>query len=171
MKLFLLLTSLVLCHACTTSRTQATLDPAEMQTVATETLRTFVDSWNRAAAGDSVAYPLYGTLYWPDAELVDPSGQVWDGQLAIVNMHVDLWRTAFKASQVTGSVRRVRALGPRVMIADFDFTLTLSGPPPPGAGPGGPVKAHLKHVMEKRGADWKVVAAQNTFYSDAPTGR
>jgi hypothetical protein len=33
--------------------------------------------------------------------------------------------------------------------------------------PNGVVKAHLKHVMEKRGGTWKVVSAQNTFYTDS----
>jgi len=145
------------------------IDQGQMQTLADKALKTFVDSWNRAAAGDSLAPQSYGTLYWPDAELVDPTGRIWDGQAAIVQMHVDLWKTAFKGSTVTGSIRRVRALTPTLMIADFDFILTLSGQPPPGAVTVGPVKAHLKHVMQRRGDEWKVVAAQNTFYSDAPT--
>lgn len=168
MKSLFPLTALLLCYACTPNPTQAALGQAEMQTVATDALQTFVDSWNRAAAGDSSAYAQYGTLYWPDAELVDPSGRVWDTQPAIVAMHADLWTSAFKDSRVAGSVRRVRALGATVMIADFDFSLTLSSLPPPGAGPAGPVHAHLKHVMEQRGADWRVVSAQNTFYSEAP---
>lgn len=147
------------------------ISESQMQAVANDALRIFVDSWNDAAIGDSVAYHQYGTLYWPDAELVDPSGQVWDGQLAIIQMHVDLWRGPFKNSHVNGSVRRVRALSPTVMIADFDFTLILSGPPLPGVAQTGPVKAHLKHIMVKRGGEWKVVAAQNTFYSAPPSAR
>jgi len=160
---------LLILIACRIAKPPATIDQEQMQAVTDDALNTFVNSWNRAAIGDTLAPETYGTLYWPDAELVDPSRRIWDGQAAIVQMHADLWRTAFKTSQVTGSIRRVRALSPTLMIADFDFTLTVSGQPPPGAATAGPVKAHLKHVMQKRGDEWKVVAAQNTFYSDAPT--
>ena len=160
---------LLLLSACGSEKTPASLDQAQMRAVADDALKTFVDSWNRAAAGDSLAPRSYGTLYWPDAELVDPTGRIWDGQAAIVQMHVDLWKTAFKASNVTGSIRRGRALTPTLLIADFDFILNLSGQPPAGAATATLVKAHLKHVMQKQGDEWVVVAAQNTFYSDAPT--
>jgi hypothetical protein len=54
------------------------------------------------------------------------------------------------------------------MIADFDLDLALFKQAPSGSKQAnGVVKAHLKHVMEKRGGVWKVVAAQNTFYSNA----
>jgi hypothetical protein len=57
------------------------------------------------------------------------------------------------------------------MIADFDLDLALFKQTSSGSKEAnGVVKAHLKHVMEKRGGVWKVVAAQNTFYSNvAPT--
>jgi len=114
----------------------------------------------------------YGTLYWPDAELVDPSGNIWSTSRDIVQMHVDLWNTAFKGSTVTGVVRRTRQLSPTLMIADFNLDLKVIGPLPPSIpNTNGIVKAHLKHVMERRGADWKVVAAQNTFDSGPPTAR
>jgi uncharacterized protein (TIGR02246 family) len=132
----------------------------------------FVDSWNRAAAGDVQAPAHYGDLYWPDAELVDPSGMIWNGQPAIQQMHVDLWRTAFKGSNVKGKVRKTRRLSPTLMTADFDLDLALFKAAPSGSTQtAGVVKAHLKHVMEKRGGAWKVVAAQNTFYSDVAPAR
>jgi hypothetical protein len=49
----------------------------------------FADSWNRA---DGAAY---GENYWPDAELVDPSGVILTGRAAIVKEHVDLWAGIF----------------------------------------------------------------------------
>ncbi|HXM81240.1 MAG TPA: SgcJ/EcaC family oxidoreductase [Burkholderiales bacterium] len=151
----------------------ATVNPApltsdvEVVNAASEALTGFVESWNRAAAGDVQAPAHYGDLYWPDAELVDPSGRIWNGQPAIQQMHIDLWHTAFKGSNVKGSVRKTRRLSPTLMIADFDLELALfKEAPSGGAQPNGIVKAHLKHVMEKRGVSWKVVAAQNTFYLD-----
>jgi uncharacterized protein (TIGR02246 family) len=114
----------------------------------------------------------YGTLYWQDAELVDPSGNVWGTGPAIVQMHVDLWNTAFKGSTVTGVVRRTRQLSPTVMIADFDLDLKVVGPLPPSIpNANGIVKVHLKQIMEKRGDQWKVVASQNTFISGPPPAR
>lgn len=157
--------------ACST-RNDPPPDDAEARRVADEALSVFVDSWNRAAAGDPEAPADYGAQYWPDAELVDPSGLVWDGRPAIVQMHVDLWNTAFKGSVVEGTVRRTRPLSPSVLIADFDMRLALSGGPAPGDGSGGAVfETHLKHVMEKRDGSWKVVAAQNTFESAPPPAR
>jgi uncharacterized protein (TIGR02246 family) len=96
---------------------------------------------------------------------------IWNGQPAIQQMHVDLWQTAFKGSNVKGSVRKTRRLSPTLMIADFNLDLALLKAPSGSGQANGIVKAHLKHVMEKRGGTWKVVAAQNTFYSDAAPGR
>jgi len=118
----------------------------------------FVDSWNRA---DGVAY---GENYWPEAELVNPSGAIVSGKAAIVQEHVDLWNGPFKGSHVAGKVRRVQMLGVDYMIVDFDVQLSSFAKPPPGAPPGTAVlNAHLKHVMEKRDGDWKVLSAQNTL--------
>ncbi len=144
----------------------------DSQGIADQALKVFVDSWNRASAGNTDGAQSYGTLYWPDAELVDPSGNIWSTSANIVQMHVDLWNTAFKGSTVTGVVRRTRQLSPTLMIADFNLDLKVVGPLPPSIpNTNGIVKAHLKHVMEKRGAGWKVVAAQNTFDSGPPTAR
>jgi uncharacterized protein (TIGR02246 family) len=144
----------------------------DSQKIAADALKVFIDSWNRAAAGDMEGSTSYGTLYWPDAELVDPSGNIWGTGSDIVRMHVDLWNTAFKGSTVTGVVRRTRQLSPKLMIADFDLDLKVAGPLPPSIpNANGIVKVHLKHVMEKRGAEWKVVASQNTFVSGPPAAR
>jgi uncharacterized protein (TIGR02246 family) len=157
--------------ACATVNS-APLTDGEVVNAASEALTSFVQSWNRAAAGDMQAPAQYGDLYWPDAELVDPSGMIWNGQPAIQQMHVDLWHTAFKGSNVKGSVRKTRRLSNTLMIADFDLELALFKEAPSGSKEAsGVVKAHLKHVMEKRSGIWKVVAAQNTFYSDAPLAK
>lgn len=122
-------------------------------------LNRFVDSWNRA---DGAAY---GENYWPDAELVDPSGQIVSGRDAIVQEHVDLWAGIFKGSHITGKVRRIRMLGGKYMIVDLDLELSGIRQLPTGspADAHGVLRNHLKHVMEKRGRQWKVLSAQNTF--------
>ena len=90
----------------------------------------FADSWNHA---DGVAY---GENYWPEAELVDPSGAIVSGKTAIVQEHVDLWAGPFKGSHVAAKVRRVQMLGANYMIVDFDVQLSGFAKAPPGAPPG-----------------------------------
>lgn len=152
-----------------TAEATAQSPDSEVEKVASTALSKFIASWNRAAAGDSLGYSQYRALYWPDADLVDPSGNVWNDRNGIVQMHVDLWNAPFKRSVVDGKVRKARRLSPTVLVADFDLTLKLAGPTPPsGPGANGPVKAHLKMVMTKRGTAWRTISSQNTFFSDAP---
>lgn len=133
--------------------------PKEASVAAQAMVVRFVDSWNRA---DGAAY---GENYWPDAELVDPTGVISRGQAAIVQEHVDLWAGIFKGSHITGKVRRIRMLSPTVMMVDFDAELSGIRQLPPGspADPAGVLHNHLKHIMERRQGAWKVLAAQNTF--------
>ena len=136
----------------------------EMRTAAELLARTFTNSWN---GQDGVAY---GEAYWPDAELVDPTGQVWDGRDAIAGMHVHLWNGPARDTQVSAKVRRVRPIGAEAMVVDLDVDVAGFSPPPPGAAvhADGKVKAHLKHIVEKRAGDWKIAASQNTFVAALP---
>ena len=125
----------------------------------------FVNSWNRADG------PAYGENYWPEAELVDPTGTVVEGRAAIVQEHVDLWNGIFKGSHATGRIRKVSMLGTNCMMVDFDVELSDVRQPPPGspANSGHVLRNHLKHILEKRNGKWKVIAAQNTFIAPKPT--
>jgi len=126
--------------------------------------RRFVDSWNRA---DGRAY---GEGYWPDAELVGPTGKIWKGRAAIAQIHVDLWAGPFKDSRLTATVRNIRRLGPNYLIVDLDLTLSGAREPPPGAvvDAQGAILAHLKHILEKRNGVWRILSAQNTFVVPEP---
>jgi uncharacterized protein (TIGR02246 family) len=88
---------------------------------------TFASTWNRR---DGVGY---GAAYWPDAELVDPSGQVWNGRRAIIQTHLDLWAGPAKHTEMSARVRRVRALSPSLFVVDIDTSATGFSQPPPGA--------------------------------------
>ena len=138
--------------------------PAEMRTAAEQLARSFTESWNRQIGA------AYGEAYWPDAELVDPTGQVWDGRDAIAAMHVHLWNGPARDTRVSATVRRVRPLGSEAMVVDLDVDVAGFSPAPPGAAvhADGAVKAHLKHVVEKRAGDWKIAASQNTFVAAMP---
>jgi len=136
---------------------------AEAKAAAEATVRSFMDSWNRA---DGAAY---GENYWADAELVDPSGEIVDGRTAIAQEHVDLWAGIFKGSRMAAKVRRVRRLDPNHIIVDFNTELSGIRELPPGSqnqGSNNVLRTHLKHILEKRNGQWKVLAAQNTFIAD-----
>ena len=136
----------------------------EMRSAAEQLARTFSDTWN-SQSGEA-----YGDAYWPDAELVDPTGQIWDGRDAIAAMHVQLWSGPARNTQVFATVRRVRPVGTEAMVVDLDVDVAGFSPAPPGAAihADGRVKTHLKHVVEKRAGDWKIVASQNTFIAAMP---
>jgi uncharacterized protein (TIGR02246 family) len=127
----------------------------------------FVNSWNRA---DGAAY---GENYWPDAELVNPSGVVLAGRAAIVKEHVELWKGIFKATRQTATIRRTTVLCPDYIVVDFDARLSGFHALPPGANapPGGVLVAHLKHIMQKRHGVWKILLAQNTLVAASQSAR
>jgi uncharacterized protein (TIGR02246 family) len=133
---------------------------------AAEAMRTrFIESWNHA---DGAAY---GDGYWPDAELVDPTGQVWTGRAAIAQMHVDLWGGIFKGSRIGATVRTMRKLGPDVLLVDLDLELRDFQQRPPGsqADTCGVIRSHLKHILMQRQGFWRILSAQNTFVTPGPT--
>ena len=136
----------------------------EMTEAANALAGTFADTWNRRDGAG------YGGAYWEDAELVDPTGSIWDGQMAIEQMHVDLWHGPARDTQVEATVRRIRSLAPTLMVVDLDVVVSGFSPAPPGASSNsdGTVNARLKHVVEKRGQEWRIVASQNTFVSAPP---
>lgn len=133
--------------------------PKEAAAAAQAMVDRFADSWNHA---DGAAY---GENYWPDAELVNPSGVISQGRDAIVREHVGLWSGIFERSRIAARVRRVRMLGPAFMMVDFDADLSGVRRLPPGspADAAGVLHNHLKHILERRDGKWKVIAAQNTF--------
>jgi uncharacterized protein (TIGR02246 family) len=131
----------------------------DAQAAAAAMVNRFVDSWNRA---DGTAY---GENYWPEAELVNPSGAISSGKDAIVREHVELWAGIFKGTRATGKVRRIQRLGLNYMVVDIDVEISGVQQPPPGSPPNanGVLRNHLKHIMEKRNGVWKILSAQNTF--------
>jgi uncharacterized protein (TIGR02246 family) len=137
----------------------------EARAAAAAMVNRFADSWNHA---DGQAY---GENYWPEAELVDPTGAVVDGRAAIVQQHVDLWNGIFKGSHATGRVRKIRMLGSNYMMVDFDVEVSNVSQLPFGspAYANRVLRIHLKHILEKRNGRWKVLAAQNTFIAPKPT--
>jgi uncharacterized protein (TIGR02246 family) len=147
--------SLAIGMGCSPSRT---VSSSEYENAAKQLADAFASTWN-AKNG-----PGYGEAYWPDAELVDPSGLVWNGRDAIIKTHEELWAATGNTTAST-TVRRVRPLSPTLMVVDITSVISGFPAPPPGgtAGPDGRVYSNLKHVAEKRGNEWKIVTSQNTF--------
>ena len=132
-----------------------------MIAVAESLARTFMDTWNQDG-------PAYGSAYWEDAELVDPTGQIWDGRDAIASMHIELWRGPASGSRVESCVRRVRPLNSRVMVVDLNVVVAGFAPPGAARNASGQIQARPKHVVEQRGGEWKIVASQNTLVAGLP---
>jgi uncharacterized protein (TIGR02246 family) len=133
-------------------------DKAEYNRAAQQLAATFAATWN---AKDG---PAYGMAYWPDAELVDPSGRISDGRNAIIKTHEELWK-ATGNTQVSATIRRVRPVSPTLMVVDITVLGRGFTAPPPGgtADANGALHSNLKHLAEMRGNEWKILVSQNTF--------
>lgn len=133
-------------------------EPAGYQHAAEQLASTFAATWN---AKDG---PGYGTAYWPDAELVDPTGRISDGREAIIKTHEELW-SATGDTRASTTVRRVRPVSPTLMVVDINAVIDGFPAPPPGAtaDSNGAVYSNLKHLAQKRGNEWKILVSQNTF--------
>jgi uncharacterized protein (TIGR02246 family) len=145
-----------MCGCSTTDVTEST----EYQRAAEQLAATFAATWN---AKDG---PAYGMAYWPEAELVDPSGRISDGRADIIQTHEELW-AATGNTQGSTTVRRVRPVSPTLMVVDITAVISGFPAPPPGAtaDTNGAVHSNLKHLAEKRGNEWKILVSQNTFLS------
>jgi uncharacterized protein (TIGR02246 family) len=115
---------------CNEAKTPAAAEPAavttdaEYKAGAEQLAAAFATTWT---AHDG---PNYGLAYWPEAELVDPSGAIWDGREAIAQMHVDLWNATGNTT-AAATVRRVRPLSPTLMVVDITAVISgFPGPPP-----------------------------------------
>jgi uncharacterized protein (TIGR02246 family) len=154
---------LVLSVAVVCSCSKSTTHKAEYDRAAEQLAATFAATWN---AKDG---PAYGMAYWPDAELVDPTGRISDGRDAIIKTHEELW-AATGNTQVSTTVRRVRPVSPTLMVVDITAVVRGFPAPPPGgtADANGAVHSNLKHLAEKRGNEWKILVSQNTFLQPQP---
>jgi hypothetical protein len=90
-----------------------------------------------------------------------------------VKEHVDLWARIFKGTHLKVAVRRVQVLSAKYSLVDFDAYLfgVHTGPPGAARSPAGVLVAHLKHIVEKRNGEWRVLFAQNTLVATSPEPR
>lgn len=133
--------------------------------VAKQVVAQLNDAWNR---GDASAW---AAPYAEDAEFINILGSVFSGKAAIRTRHAEIFDRAFRGSTMKATVRQVRMLGATVMVVDSDTEVRNFRQLPPNVLPtsNGVLRTRLKHVLEKRGSLWQIVASQNTDVKPLPT--
>ena len=112
------LAAALLSCGCSPSRA---VDDRDYQRAAEQLAAAFATTWN---AKDGLAY---GMAYWPDAELVDPSGRISDGRDAIIKTHEELW-AATGDTKASTTIRRVRPLSSTLMVVDITVVASSGSP-------------------------------------------
>lgn len=135
--------------------------------VAKQVVAQLTDAWNRGDASAWVA------PYAEDAEFINILGSVFSSKAAIRARHAEIFDGAFRGSTMKTTVRQVRILGATVMVIDSDTEVRNFRRLPPSVLPtsNGVLRTRLKHVLEKRGSVWQIVASQNTDVKPLPAVR
>ncbi|SFA87822.1 conserved hypothetical protein [Poseidonocella pacifica] len=100
------------------------------------------------------------SLFAADAEFVNVVGLWWHDREAIEKAHHYGLSTFFAESTLTPGAIRIRRVGSSAAIVQCRFTLT--GQIAPDGSIGGARQTILTFVLERQGAIWHCVAAQNT---------
>jgi uncharacterized protein (TIGR02246 family) len=136
------------------AQSQASADD-EALAVARRVVSNLETAWN---TGNGKAY---AAEYWPDAELINIFGSVVEGQTQVSARMSEIFAGAFKGSHVTSTIRKVRRLGPSVIVVDTDQDNTGTVGPQ-ASSERQPVRTRLKNILERRNGLWRIVATQNT---------
>lgn len=124
------------------------------------------EAWNR---GDAVAW---SKPFAQDADFVNIFGMVFTTRAEIADRHAAIFATIFKGTHTAVTVRRLVFLTPRLAVVDTDHVVTGYGALPATLHPvDGAVRTRMKYVMQKRGAGWSILAAQNTEIKPQPAPR
>lgn len=112
----------------------------------------------------------WASHYAPDAEFINILGMVMPNVEAMRARHHEIFHGVFKGSRHKGTLRKLRFLGPDVAIADVDIEVTGFSALPPGSRPTAPgvLRTRMRHVLQKAGSRWRIVATQNTAVAPAP---
>jgi uncharacterized protein (TIGR02246 family) len=120
-----------------------------------QTLSAFLAAWN---AHDAHAFSL---TFATDADFTNVFGVHEHGRAAVESFHAPAFASVFKASHLTGAVRRVRALTPTLAAVDVDWQMT--GMTDPDGTPRPPRTGLIDWIMQKQ-ADgrWLILVMHNT---------
>lgn len=115
-------------------------------------------AWNASDAS------RWAAEYWPDGELINILGMVLSDADQVRDRTAEILNGPFRGSHFTFIVRSIRFAGADAVIVDTDITITGFRGLPPGIGVTrtGELLTRMKHVYERRGGKWRIVASQNT---------
>ncbi len=120
--------------------------------------QSFVDAFIAAwMARDGTAL---ANLFVPDADFVNVVGIWWEDRAAIAKAHQYALDSFFSQSTVSAGRVKTRALGPDHLLVHVRARLT--GQIAPDGTTAAPRTTILSFVLERHGADWLAVSAQNT---------
>ena len=116
------------------------------------------DAWNARDAGAWVA------KFEEDSGFTNILGMHFPDRAANEARHAQLFETIFANSTLTASILSVRPVGDHGAVAEVQFELVGYERLPPDVEETEPgvLRTRLIVVLEREGADWGVVAAQNT---------
>lgn len=100
------------------------------------------------------------SLFTEDADFVNVTGLWWQGRAAISKPHDYALKSFFATSTLKPGRTTVRTLGPDHAVVRCRFTLT--GQSTPDGRMAGPRQTILVFVLQRDGAVWRAVTAQNT---------
>ena len=120
--------------------------------VATETVSRFADAWNRHDMDE------FGLLFHDDATFVNVIGFRMSGRDEIREHHARIHETHYRDSQILVELDDARQLAPLVIGAGM--RCELSGDE---RTPGELRRSLITLVIDRRGDEWGIAAAQNTL--------
>lgn len=111
------------------------------------------DAWNRHDA------KAYAALFSDDGDVVNVVGWRWKGRREIERQLTAAYAVVFRDSRLTIADVEVRFLARDVAIAHVRWTMEGARTPPSIPEPRQGIQIQ---VLQKRGAEWRIVAFQNT---------
>lgn len=139
-------------------RELADLDPSDLHDQVAAILNTLPDAWNARDADRWVGQ------FAAASDFTNILGMHFPDREANRARHAELFGTIFANSRLEAQLLSVRPVGSGGAVAELEFTLTGYDRLPPGVEETEPgvLRTRLLSVLERRGNDWRIVAAQNT---------
>lgn len=132
---------------------------ADSDRIGAEFAARFASAWNRHEMED------FGLLFRDDASFVNVVGVRMRGRDEIRQAHANIHAGPYRDSHLLVEVEGARELVPGVIIADWHTQLSGDERAP------GVIRAsRLTVVIDRRGDEWGIAAAQNTFVLTPPGG-
>lgn len=116
-----------------------------------------VAAWN---AGDGKAYSVH---FAPEGSFTNIFGMVLYGRAEFEKRHVHIFKTFFKGTARSVTVRRIRFVTPDVAIVDIETEVRGVKAMPTGVSlpPDGVLRTRLQQVLVKRNGGWWIEAYHN----------